>query len=250
LLAGGGVDHIDSDLLNTYGGHALIGLKYALWTNVALRADAAQTWLGGGHGNSRAMHLGFSIFRQPTVRTEQITRYDPAPYRAYREDSVSAFETTRLRGVEVAYRGLRDSLMTDHPTASTFAAPSSLVALSTMREKIFFQRNRSELSDSAKKILDAKVVVFNANPALRIIITGYASLPGTDEKNRELGFRRAESAKAYLIARGIDPVRIEISSRGEENPAVEGSSNEANAANRRNQFRILIADPFLTEPKR
>lgn len=158
-------------------------------------------------------------------------------------DSVSASETGRLRAVEVSYQGLRDSLAVPKPVPPA----SSADALATMEQKIFFENNRSNLTDSAQAILNDKVTIFSANPAMRIVIVGFASQPGTNTYNMALGLRRAEAAKAYLVSHGIDPIRIEIATRGEGELAVEGRTATANAANRRGQFRLLIADPYLVE---
>jgi peptidoglycan-associated lipoprotein len=134
------------------------------------------------------------------------------------------------------------------PVEKVQAPASSAVALATMQEMIYFKNDRSDLSDSAKVILNDKVTVFRANPAMRIVIVGFASKPGTEKYNMALGLRRAEAAKAYLVSQGIDPIRIEIATRGEGQLAVEGPGAVANAANRRNQFRLLIADPYLVAP--
>lgn len=158
-------------------------------------------------------------------------------------DSVSADETGRLRAVEVSYQGLRDSLAVPKPVPPA----SSAEALATMEQKIFFENDRSNLTDSAQAILNDKVTIFAANPAMRIVIVGFASQPGTNTYNMALGLRRAEAAKAYLVAHGIDPIRIEIATRGEGELAVEGRTETANAANRRGQFRLLIADPYLVD---
>lgn len=83
---------------------------------------------------------------------------------------------------------------------------------------------------------------------MRIVITGYASSPGTEAFNMALGFRRATSARAYLVSKGVNADRIEISTRGEQNLLVAGPSDVANTANRRGQFRLLIADPYLVKP--
>jgi peptidoglycan-associated lipoprotein len=158
-------------------------------------------------------------------------------------DSVSAAETARLRAVETSYQGLRDSLAVPKPVPPA----SSAEALATMEQKIFFENNRSDLTDSAETILNDKIAVFGANPAMRIVIVGFASQPGTNTHNMALGLKRAEAAKAYLVSHGIDPVRIEIASRGEGELAVQGRTEVANTANRRGQFRLLIADPYLVE---
>lgn len=127
---------------------------------------------------------------------------------------------------------------------------SSAKALATMQEMVYFKNNRYDLSDSAKVILNNKVAVFQSNPAMRIVIVGFASQKGTKVYNMALGLKRAEASKAYLVSQGIDPIRIEISTEGEGQLAVEGQGKAAAAANRRGQFRLLIADPFLEEPKK
>jgi peptidoglycan-associated lipoprotein len=127
---------------------------------------------------------------------------------------------------------------------------SSAEALATMEEKIYFKNDRSDLSREAKMILNEKVKVFQANPAMRIAISGFASKPGTAEYNMALGLRRAESARAYLVSQGVNPDRIEIATQGEGHLAVQGPGKAANAANRRNQFRLLIADLFLEAPNK
>ncbi|HEU4996937.1 MAG TPA: OmpA family protein [Gemmatimonadaceae bacterium] len=82
-------------------------------------------------------------------------------------------------------------------------------------------------------------------------ISGNATVsqPGTEAYNMALGLKRAEAAKAYIVWLGVDAVRIEIATRGEGQLAVEGPGEIANAANRRGQFRVLIADPYLVKPK-
>jgi outer membrane protein OmpA-like peptidoglycan-associated protein len=85
---------------------------------------------------------------------------------------------------------------------------------------------------------------------MRIVIVGFASQPGTEAYNLALGTRRAEAAKAYLVSQGVDPIRIEIATRGEGQLVVEGPGELADAENRRGQFRLLIADPYLAVPKK
>lgn len=162
-------------------------------------------------------------------------------------DSVSAAETGRLRAIAVSYQDLRDSLAT--PRFKFVPPASSAEALATMQQMIYFENDQSTLSDSAQAILDEKVTIFNANPAMRIVIVGFASQPGTADYNMALGLRRAEAAKVYLVSQGIDPIRIEIATRGEGQLVVEGPGEVADAANRRGQFRLLIANPYLVTPK-
>jgi outer membrane protein OmpA-like peptidoglycan-associated protein len=245
VLLGAGVDHTDTYFFESYGVHALLGAKVRLSDYVALRIDGINSWMANGNGQQKGLHLGLSFYRHPGVNTVTNTVMVPGPQLAQRPDSVSAYETRRLRAAAANYQALRDSL-----NRPKFPGPaSSAEALATMQQMIHFQNDQSDLSDSAKAILDDKVTVFRANPAMRIVISGFASQPGTVDYNMALGLRRAEAAKAYLVSRGVDPIRIEIATKGEGQLLVEGPGEVADAQNRRGQFRLLIADPYLAAPK-
>jgi outer membrane protein OmpA-like peptidoglycan-associated protein len=240
VLLGGGVDHTDTYFVESFGIHGLLGAKFALTEGLALRVDGIVSYMANHHYTNTVLHLGLSVFRHTSHRTVTVAAEQ-------RPDSVSAGETRRLRAEEAGYQALRDSLA--EPRERTPVPASSAEALATMREMIYFPNDRSDLSDSAKAILDSKVTVFRANPAMRIVIVGFASEPGTATHNMALGLRRAEAAKAYLVSQGVAPIRIEIATRGEGRLLVEGPGETADAANRRGQFRLLIADPYLAAPK-
>jgi peptidoglycan-associated lipoprotein len=243
ILLGAGVDHTDTYYLESYGFHGLLGAKVDLWNTGSLRVDGIESHMSKGSANNAAIHLGLSFYRNPFGRMNTVTRMVSGPtiMGPQRPDSVSAYETQRLRQTAAVYAALRDSLN---------RTPSSSAALATMREMIYFKNDASDLSDSARTILDDKVTVFRANPAMRIVISGYASEPGTTAYNMALGLRRAEAAKAYLVSRGVDPIRIEIATKGEGTLQVDGPGALADAANRNGQFRLLIADPYLAAPRK
>ncbi len=242
ILLGAGVDHTDTFVLESYGVHGLLGAKIAFWNSGFLRVDGIQSWMAHGKGTNTGLHLGLGFYRNPFGRVTTVTRTVVGPSIMQRPDSVSAYETNRLRGVASSYQSLRDSLARP-------STPSSAALLVTMQEMIYFGNDKSDLSDSARAILSEKVTVFRANPAMRIVISGFASQPGTIDYNMALGLRRAEAAKAYLVSQGVDPIRVEIATRGEGQLVVEGPGETADAANRRGQFRLLIADPYLAPPK-
>ena len=245
FLMGLGANHTDTYFFESYGVDGLLGAKIRLSDFAALRVDGIQSWMANGNGSNFALHFGLSFYRNPGVNTVTNTVMVPGPQTSQRPDSVSAYETQRLRAAAAGYVVLRDSL-----NRSRFGPASSAEALATMLQVIHFENDQSDLSDSAKAILDAKVTVFRANPAMRIVISGFASQPGTSDYNMALGLRRAESAKAYLVSRGVDPIRIEIATKGEGQLLVEGPGEVADAQNRRGQFRLLIADPYLAAPKK
>jgi peptidoglycan-associated lipoprotein len=115
-------------------------------------------------------------------------------------------------------------------------------------ETIYFEYDMDELRDDARASLDAKLVVLNANPQLRLRIAGHCDERGSDEYNIALGRRRAEAAKRYLLDRGVDAARIETASFGRERPAVTGASEEAYSQNRRDEFEIIAGGDQLRAP--
>lgn len=248
LLIGGGLSHVDANVGSAsvdqnYGFNALLGGKLALSETAALRVDYVRYIMNDAtHSSLRA---GIALRRRPLGRTTTVTR--AAPMQPMRADSVSAAETRRLRDQEARYVALRDSL-TKNPTPAM--TPSNVAALATMLEMVHFERDQSSLDGVAKAILDDKVAIFNANPDMKIVITGYASSPGTDAYNMALGLRRANASRDYLVSKGVAANRIEIATRGENNLLVEGPGDVANTANRRGQFRLLIANPYLVTPPR
>ena len=68
---------------------------------------------------------------------------------------------------------------------------------------------------------------------VRITLEGHCDERGTREYNLALGDRRANAAKNYLAARGVDAARITTISYGKERPVALGSDEESYAQNRR-----------------
>tara|TARA_R110000737_G_scaffold224336_4_gene239348 strand:- start:1794 stop:2708 length:915 start_codon:yes stop_codon:yes gene_type:complete len=90
-----------------------------------------------------------------------------------------------------------------------------------------------ELSeDQRKKIADISSYLDNVEgSSLRII--GHTDNQGNREDNTRLGLERAEFAKNYLSRNGVNPARIDIDSKGPDEPIESNSSAEGRAKNRR-----------------
>lgn len=247
MISAGGV-HTDYGLQSSYGMSGSLGAKFAVNDRVALRVDAITDYMPKRKDTNTSFRAGFSVFRQPASRTQTVTVLGPPAPAVMHMDSVSATEQRRLRQIDASYNALRDSLA--RPTLDKPMAPSSATALATMQQMIHFATDSSILSDSAKATLDSKIEIFRNNPAMRIVIVGNTDERATDAYNLALGGRRADAAKAYLVSKGVDPIRIEIGSRGESKPIAAGTSTDAQAQNRRAEFRLLLASDHLLPPKK
>jgi hypothetical protein len=98
---------------------------------------------------------------------------------------------------------------------------------------LMFGNNQSTLNAESKLVLEDAAALLRAHPADSLVITGFASDLGSARYNMQLGLRRAQAAKAYLVTRGISPDRLEVQSAGEGEPAVPNASPALQALNRR-----------------
>ena len=73
-----------------------------------------------------------------------------------------------------------------------------------------------------------------------LLIEGHCDERGTDEYNQALGERRAQSVKEAIVSAGIASHRVRTLSYGESKPAVDGTTAEAYAQNRRGEFVLLL----------
>ena len=87
--------------------------------------------------------------------------------------------------------------------------------------------------------LDAVGTFMKKYPSIKVRIEGNCDERGTEEYNLALGLKRAETAKQYLISKGVSQDRIDIISYGEDKPLVEEHNENAWAKNRRDHFSVL-----------
>ena len=104
---------------------------------------------------------------------------------------------------------------------------------------VYFEFDKSNLTNEAKQILRSNAGYLVNNPNLRIRIEGHCDERGTEEYNLALGERRARSAYNYLKALGANSRQMAIISYGESRPVDPGHSERAWGKNRRAHFTVL-----------
>ena len=100
-------------------------------------------------------------------------------------------------------------------------------------DRVLFSIDQSDIDQAGKNILLAQVDWLQVNSDYKIIIEGHADERGTREYNLALGARRANSAREFLISRGIESSRIKTVSFGKERPAELCSNENCYSENRR-----------------
>jgi len=100
-------------------------------------------------------------------------------------------------------------------------------------QKIYFDYDRSDITDKAKKVLAVNAKVLRNDTDKDILIEGHCDERGTEEYNLALGARRAEAVKKYLVSLGIDAKRLSTIAYGEVKPALDEHNESAWMLNRR-----------------
>lgn len=103
----------------------------------------------------------------------------------------------------------------------------------TIGDRVFFAVDQSSLTQEAMQTLDGQAQWLMSNPNYLIVIEGHADETGTREYNVALGARRANSAREYLISRGVPGNRLRTISYGKERPVATCASESCWSQNRR-----------------
>lgn len=100
-------------------------------------------------------------------------------------------------------------------------------------DRLFFPSGSVELTPKAHEVLVRQADWLRHNPNVMVMLIGHADERGSSNANLILGQRRADAAKRYLVALGIEPRRIETVSFGDRKPFASGGGEASNALNRR-----------------
>ena len=105
---------------------------------------------------------------------------------------------------------------------------------------VLFEVDRAELKPGATQRLANLVDVLRENPESTIAIEGHTDSTGGHAYNVSLSQRRADSVKAYLVAQGIDTMRISTRGMGPDYPVASNGDAAGRQQNRR--VEVVIQD--------
>jgi outer membrane protein OmpA-like peptidoglycan-associated protein len=105
---------------------------------------------------------------------------------------------------------------------------------------ISFDTGRADIKPNLRPILDQFAQGLSQQPSMEVRIVGHTDSTGSDAINNPLSVNRAQSARDYLAARGVDGSRISIDGRGSREPIADNGTADGRARNRR-------IDIFLAE---
>ncbi len=98
---------------------------------------------------------------------------------------------------------------------------------------IYFEFDSAKLTSESIQILETHGSFVAGNGEVSVRLEGHADERGSREYNIALGDRRAQSVRRVLLFQGASADQVETVSYGEEEPAMQGHTEEAWAKNRR-----------------
>lgn len=105
---------------------------------------------------------------------------------------------------------------------------------------ISFDTGRADIKLNLRPILDQFAQGLSQQTGMEVRIMGHTDNTGSDAINNPLSVNRAQSARDYLVSRGVSSSRISIDGRGSREPIASNATAEGRARNRR-------IDIFLAE---
>jgi peptidoglycan-associated lipoprotein len=125
------------------------------------------------------------------------------------------------------------------PTPTPPAPTSESTSLrSEDLQPVFFDFDSAALTEAARGTLDKNSKTLRDHADAKLVVEGHCDERGTVEYNQALGERRAQAAREYLVAAGINASRLEVISYGKERPFDPGHDESAWAKNRRAHFTL------------
>jgi OOP family OmpA-OmpF porin len=125
------------------------------------------------------------------------------------------------------------------PAAKPAPKPAPVAEKVTLAADVLFDFDKSVIKPAGKERLDdlaAKVKAINLEVVIAI---GHTDSIGSDAYNQKLSVRRAESVKAYLVSKGVEPNRVYTEGKGEKQPVASNKTKDGRAKNRRVEIEVI-----------
>lgn len=113
------------------------------------------------------------------------------------------------------------------------AAPPLQQAGPARTYQVFFDWDRTDLSDRARQVIAEAAAATTRMQVARIDVTGHADRSGTARHNQALSLHRAEAVAAELVGHGVPARAITVAGLGETRPLVATADGTREPRNRR-----------------
>jgi outer membrane protein OmpA-like peptidoglycan-associated protein len=98
---------------------------------------------------------------------------------------------------------------------------------------VLFASNKWDLLPGAQEKLNAVAEALKNQEDHKMVVEGHTDSQGTEASNLELGQKRAQAVRDYLVSRGVKAATISATGIGQGRPIADNKSPEGRANNRR-----------------
>jgi outer membrane protein OmpA-like peptidoglycan-associated protein len=110
--------------------------------------------------------------------------------------------------------------------------------LSNMRS-IKFEFARKKIKEESFGALDKVATFLQAHPDFKAVLGGHTAGDADNALKGELGLKRSQEVKEYLVSKGIAADRLKVKSMGSSDPIASNDSKEGRDTNRRVEIYIV-----------
>ena len=125
------------------------------------------------------------------------------------------------------------------PPPAPAPKPAPVAEKVTLAADVLFDFDKSVLKPEGKSKLDDLATKVKAINLEVVIAIGHTDSIGSDAYNQKLSVRRAESVKAYLVSKGVEPNRIYTEGKGEKQPVASNKTKDGRQKNRRVEIEVI-----------
>ncbi len=134
------------------------------------------------------------------------------------------------------------------PVAVVPCADLTEVFATSVGDRVFFAFDKSDITEEARNTLARQAEFLKKNCNVKVTVVGHCDERGSTEYNYALGERRANAAKACLIANGNDASRITVLLSGQRKSHRRGTQRRGLAPKSCGHHRFGIASPGFRCP--
>jgi len=112
----------------------------------------------------------------------------------------------------------------------------------TYLSRTLFDFDRDVLKPEGRVAMDQLISRLASVNVEVIIATGHTDSIGSDRYNLDLGLRRSDAVRNYLVAKGLEPARVYVDSKGERDPVATNKTVQGRGENRRVVVEVYGSD--------
>jgi outer membrane protein OmpA-like peptidoglycan-associated protein len=116
--------------------------------------------------------------------------------------------------------------------------PEKIRKFSGVIAGIEFDTGKDTIRPTSEPVLTNAAAILAEYPQLKIEISGHTDNVGSEESNVDLSKRRADSVKAWFVAKGIAAERMTTRGAGPKEPIADNKTAAGKQKNRRIEFKL------------